>query len=72
MVQLAKSYAAVQDRSVPKQIEHWVKIGRIAIDNPDIPYEMIERLLIAREEHRRGEVNPYDASIFDPDPNEDL
>ncbi|MCH2205352.1 MAG: ParD-like family protein [Lentisphaerales bacterium] len=46
----AKAHAAAEDRSIPKQIEYWAKIGRIAIDNPDLPYSFIQELLIADNE----------------------
>ncbi|MCA4113851.1 ParD-like family protein, partial [Serratia marcescens] len=29
-----KVHAEASSRSVPKQIEHWARIGRIAEDNP--------------------------------------
>ncbi len=50
LIEKAKRYAAVQSRSIPKQIEHWARIGRIAEENPDLPYEFIEELLLAMEE----------------------
>ncbi|PQQ34980.1 hypothetical protein CE143_10055 [Photorhabdus luminescens] len=31
-----------------KQIEHWTKIGRIAEDNPDLPYSFILDSLLAK------------------------
>jgi hypothetical protein len=36
--------------SVDEQIEHWVKIGKIVEENPDLPYEFIKSILIARQE----------------------
>lgn len=38
------------NRSVSGQIEHWAKIGKLAEENPDLTYEMIKNILIAREE----------------------
>jgi hypothetical protein len=55
----AISYAPVNSRSVPKQIEHWVKIGRIADENPDLPYEFIKDSLEAKLEMERGDVSPF-------------
>ena len=55
----ANKYAAVYSRSVPKQIEHWVKIGRIAEDNPDLPYSFIKDILISLEEIKHEEPTPY-------------
>lgn len=51
--------AKVASRSVPKQIEHWAKIGRIAEDNPDLSYDFIRESLLAREEINNGEVTKY-------------
>ena len=35
----AKIHAEAENRSLPKQIEYWAKVGQIMIDNPDLPYE---------------------------------
>lgn len=50
LVAEAKRHGAVQHRSLPKQIEYWSRIGKIAEANPDLPYSMIRDILIAREE----------------------
>lgn len=55
LVDQAKRYAAVQHRSVPKQIEHWTLIGRIAEENPDLPFSVIQDILIADQEESVGE-----------------
>ena len=55
----ANKYAAVFSRSVPKQIEHWVKIGRIAEENPDLPYSFIKDILISLEEMKNEKPSPY-------------
>ena len=49
-------------RSVPRQIEYWVKIGKIAEENPDLSYNFIKDTLMALEEVKRGEVEEY---VFD-------
>ncbi|EGQ8734652.1 ParD-like family protein [Vibrio parahaemolyticus] len=51
--------AKVSSRSIPKQIEHWAKIGKIAEDNPDLSYEFIREVLLAREEISYGETKKY-------------
>jgi hypothetical protein len=33
IVRTASAYAPVNPRSVPKKIEHWTKIEKIAVDN---------------------------------------
>ena len=56
----ASEHAPINSRSVPQQIEHWVKIGKIAEENPDIPYEFIKGALDAHEEMKRGEVSKFE------------
>lgn len=50
LVESAKRYGAIEHRSVPKQIEYWSKIGKIAADNPDLPFSVIRDILIADQE----------------------
>lgn len=55
LVEQARRYAMIQHRSVPKQIEYWSQIGKIAEENPDLPYSMIRDILIADQEDPVGE-----------------
>ena len=55
----ANKYASVFSRSLPKQIEHWVKIGKIAEENPDLPYSFIKYILISLEEMKSEKPIPY-------------
>jgi ParD-like antitoxin of type II bacterial toxin-antitoxin system len=55
LVNQAKSHAQVQQRSVSKQIEYWSKIGKIAEENPDLPFFVIRDILIADQEAVVGE-----------------
>jgi hypothetical protein len=55
LVDQAKRYAQIQHRSVPKQIEYWSQIGKIAEENPDLPFAMIRDILIADQEEVVGE-----------------
>ena len=50
LVTQAKHYGRIHHRSLPKQIEYWSEIGRIAEENPDLPYSLIRDILIARAE----------------------
>jgi len=56
----AHKYAAVFSRSVSNQIEHWTKIGRIAEENPDLPYNFIKDILISMEEMKTEKPVPYE------------
>jgi len=55
LVNQAKHYARVEHRSVPKQIEYWSQIGKIAAENPDLPFSVIRDILIADQEEAIGE-----------------
>jgi hypothetical protein len=62
LVNEARRYGDVYSRSVPKQIEYWSRIGKIAEENPDLPYSFIKDLLLARQEAADGQVTPYQFS----------
>ncbi len=46
----AKKTAEAECRTVPLQITYWAQIGRAALDNPDIPVEMIRDIIAARKQ----------------------
>ena len=48
--QEAKTRSNVEKRSMTGQVEYWAKIGRIAEDNPDLPFSFIREILLAQEE----------------------
>ncbi|KAG0184215.1 hypothetical protein DFQ28_011567 [Apophysomyces sp. BC1034] len=43
----AKTDAMVEHRTIAGQIEFWAKVGRAALDNPDLPASFIAESLIA-------------------------
>ena len=55
----AKKYGGIYSRSVPKQIEYWSRIGKIAEENPDLSYNFIKNILVAQKEAEENEVTPY-------------
>ena len=55
LVEQAKCHGRVQHRSVPKQIEYWSQIGKVAEENPDLPFSMIRDILIAGQEDANEE-----------------
>ena len=59
LVNEAKNYSVIQHRSVPKQIEHWATIGRIAEENPDLNYGAILGILRGLEDMKAGRVEKY-------------
>ena len=54
-----KRYARVHSRSIPKQIEYWVRIGKIAEENPDLPYSFIKDILIGLQDIEDNNLEPY-------------
>jgi len=48
----AKSVSKAECRTIAGQLEFWAKIGKTALDNPDLPIEFVRELLIARQEDR--------------------
>ena len=59
LIEMARHYGNVYHRSVPKQIEYWSRIGRIAEENPDLPYHLIKDILLAQQEAKHGETTPF-------------
>ena len=60
LVNEARRYGEVYSRSTTKQVEYWAKIGKIAEENPDLPYHFIKDILLAKAELRDGEVSDYE------------
>lgn len=50
----ARSEAIVEHRTIAGQIEYWAKIGRAALDNPDLPASFIAESLASLAEPREG------------------
>jgi ParD-like antitoxin of type II bacterial toxin-antitoxin system len=50
LLEEAKRSASIYHRSIPKQIEYWSCIGKIAEENSELPYSFIKDILFALEE----------------------
>lgn len=48
----ARSEAVGEHRTISGQIEYWAKIGRAALDNPDLPVSFIAESLASLAEPR--------------------
>ncbi|MBC7435328.1 MAG: ParD-like family protein [Bdellovibrionales bacterium] len=55
-----KADAAAEHRTIAGQIEFWAKVGRAALDNPDLPVSFISEFLTSMAEPRE------DATPFVP------
>lgn len=56
----AKDEATAEHRTIAGQIEYWAKVGRAALDNPDLPVSFIAESLASMSEPRK------DATPFVP------
>lgn len=56
----ARSEAAVEHRTIAGQVEYWAKVGRAALDNPDLPVSFITESLASLAEQRS------EATVFVP------
>ena len=59
LVDEARVRALATHRSVPKQIEHWARLGKIAEENPDLPMGFVEGVLISLQEVEAGDTSEY-------------
>ena len=46
----ARDQAKAEHRTIAGQIEFWAKVGRAALDNPDLPIDFISESLISMAE----------------------
>ena len=58
----AKHDAVMEHRTIAGQVEYWAKIGRAALDNPDLPVSFIAESLASMAESRE------EATAFVPRP----
>jgi hypothetical protein len=54
LYELAKLEAKAEHRTIAGQIEFWAKVGRAAIDNPDLPVSFIVESLASLSEPRES------------------
>lgn len=52
LYQQARADAAAEHRTISGQIEFWAKVGRAALDNPDLPASFIAESLASMAEPR--------------------
>ena len=58
LVSAARSAAKAEFRTVQGQVEFWAKVGRAALDNPDLPASFIAESLMSIGEPRE-EAMPF-------------
>ena len=48
----ARNEAASEHRTIAGQVEYWAKVGRAALDNPDLPVSFVAESLASMAEPR--------------------
>lgn len=61
----ARKTAKAECRTVSHQIEYWAKIGKAALDNPDLPIDFVRDIVIGLEQ------DPDLAETFTPEGKDD-
>jgi hypothetical protein len=56
----ARKNAQLSCRTMPKQIEYWYRLGKLADENSDLPMEFIKGVLEGRLEMDGGDVSPFE------------
>ena len=59
IAQEARLTAKVTRRSMAGQVEYWAFIGKIAEENPDLSFLVINDILLGREQLKEGLGTPY-------------
>ncbi|OQX11855.1 MAG: hypothetical protein BWK80_44345 [Desulfobacteraceae bacterium IS3] len=59
LVREAEICGKADKRSVADQIEHWIRIGKCAEENPDLSYDLIREILTGIEELEQGICSEY-------------
>lgn len=59
LIELAEPYAIAGHRSVPEQIEFWMRLGKTAEENPELPTHFIKNTLLAIAEADDCQLNTY-------------
>lgn len=52
LVNAARAAAKAEFRTVQGQVEYWAKVGRAALDNPDLPVSFVAESLMSLAEPR--------------------
>jgi hypothetical protein len=52
LVNAARAAAKAEFRTVQGQVEYWAKVGRAALDNPDLPVSFVAESLMSLAEAR--------------------
>lgn len=60
LLEEAKKISKIESRTPSLQIAYWAKLGKAALDNPDLPIEFIRDLMVSREFKDSAEVFEFE------------
>lgn len=63
LLRTLRARAKANRRTLSDQLKFYAHLGMIAADNPDLPLDMIEGILEAREEFKAGLGQPYEWGV---------
>jgi len=65
LVLAAQQASKDSGRTVKEQLEHWVTIGRLVEDNPDLTYKFIKNILKGQQEAAESKnLKPFKFNTF--------
>lgn len=56
LVRAARAAAKAEYRTVQGQVEFWARVGRAALDNPDLPVSFVAESLVTMAEPREDSI----------------
>jgi hypothetical protein len=59
LIEETKPVAQATHRSVSEQIEYWARLGKVVEENPDLPINVLQDMLVSIEEVKVGNLSAY-------------
>ena len=59
LIEDAKPFAQAMNRSLAEQIEYWARLGKFAEENPELPINLLQDLLVSMEEVKAGNLSAH-------------
>jgi len=63
VVDAARIQSRIDQRSLGAQLSYWAKLGRVAEENPDLPFSFIHEVMLSHAEAEDGQLEPYIFSV---------
>ncbi|KAA3641541.1 MAG: hypothetical protein DWP95_06660 [Proteobacteria bacterium] len=59
LIKKAEVAGQAMNRNTVQQIEHWVKVGAGIEDNPELPYDFINQIVISKAQKKQKQIENY-------------